>query len=97
MHIQKIKIKNQVYKYYFDNLVNAKKLETKITLIDDISCKDLVIYLTGYVYSFSIKFLSWYYHELTEKTKEQQEKNYLTIDDYMLDKVLGKISNSNWH
>ena len=97
MHNQKIKIKNQVYKYYFDNLVNAKKLETKIILIDEISCKDLVIYLTEYVYSFSIKFLSWYYHELTEKTKQQEEKNYLTIDDYMLHKVLGKISNSNWH
>ena len=34
MHIQDINIKSRVYNYYFGNLVKAKKLETKNTLID---------------------------------------------------------------
>ena len=29
MHIQEINIRNRAYNYYFDNLVKAKKLETK--------------------------------------------------------------------
>ena len=31
---KEINIKNRVYNYCFDNLVNAKKLETKNILID---------------------------------------------------------------
>ena len=34
MHIQEIDVKNRVYNYHFDNLVKAKKLETKSILID---------------------------------------------------------------
>ena len=29
MHAKEINIKNRVYNYYFDNLVKAKKIETK--------------------------------------------------------------------
>ena len=35
MHIKEINIKNRLYNYYFDNLVKAKKLETKNILIDE--------------------------------------------------------------
>ena len=34
MHIKEINNKNPVYNYYFGNLVNIKKLETKNILID---------------------------------------------------------------
>ena len=50
MHIQEINVKNQFYNYYFDNLVNAEELETKVTSIDGISYRDLVIYFTGFAY-----------------------------------------------
>ena len=33
MHIKEINIKNQIYNYYFDNLIKAKKLETKYIII----------------------------------------------------------------
>ena len=32
--MKEIDIKNRVYKYYFDSLIKAKKLETKNILID---------------------------------------------------------------
>ena len=57
MHIQVINIKNQVYNYHFDNLVKAKKLETKNILINGKNYKDLTIYFTRYVHSKSIKIL----------------------------------------
>ena len=46
MLIQEINIKNRVYNYHFDNLVKAKKLETKNILIDEKNYKDLTIYFT---------------------------------------------------
>ena len=57
MHIQVINIKNQVYNYHFDNLVKAKKIETKNILINGKNYKDLTIYFTRYVHSKSIKIL----------------------------------------
>ena len=51
MHIQEINIKNRVYNYYFDNLVKAKKLETKNILIDTKNFKDLTICFASYVHS----------------------------------------------
>ena len=51
MHIQEINIKSRVYRYYFDNLVKPKKLETKNILIDEKNYKDLTIYFTKYVHS----------------------------------------------
>ena len=35
--------------------------------------------------------LSLHYHELMEKIEEHKEKEYLMVNDYMLDKVLDKI------
>ena len=54
MHTNEINIKNRVYNYYFDNLVNAKKFETKNILIDEKNYEDLVIYFTRHVHSKSI-------------------------------------------
>ena len=34
MHIKDINIKNRGYNYYFNNLIKAKKLENKNTLIN---------------------------------------------------------------
>ena len=45
MNIKDINIKNRVYSYCFDNLIKVKKkIETKIILINEKNCKDLVIY-----------------------------------------------------
>ena len=73
--IPEIDTKNQVYKYYFDNLVKAKKLETKNILIDKENYKDLTIYFIRHFHSMAIKMLSLHYHELMEKTEELEEKN----------------------
>ena len=40
MHFKEINIKNRVYKYYFDNLIKGKKLETKNTLTKEKNYKD---------------------------------------------------------
>ena len=50
MHVEEINIKNRVYNNYFDNLIKAKKLETKNILIDYEHYKDLVIYFAKYVH-----------------------------------------------
>ena len=44
MHSNKISIKNRVHNYHFDNLVRAKKLETKNILIDEKNYKDNLYY-----------------------------------------------------
>ena len=75
---------------YFDNLIKAKKLETKYILIDEKNYKDIVVYFTRYVHNKSIKNLSLYYHELMGKIEKAEGKNYLAVDNYMLVKVLGK-------
>ena len=72
MHIKEISIKNRVYNYYFDNLIKAKKLETKNILIDEKIFKDLVIYFTRYDHSKSVKLLSLHYHELIGKIEEHE-------------------------
>ena len=51
----------------------------------------MTFYFTRYVHSKSIKMLSLHYHELLGKIKEHKWKKYLTINNYMLDKVLEKI------
>ena len=61
IHIQEINIKNRLYNYHFDNLVKAKKLETRSILIDEKNYKDLTINSTRYVHSKSIKMLSLHY------------------------------------
>ena len=58
MHIKEINFKSRLYNYYFENLVKAKKLETKNILIDEKKNKDFMIYITRYVYSKSIKMLT---------------------------------------
>ena len=71
MGIKEISVKNQVFNYYFDNLIKAKKLKTKAILIDEKNYKDLKIYFTRYVHSKFIKMLSLYYHELIGKIIEK--------------------------
>ena len=44
MHIKEIDIKNRVHKYYFDNLIKEKTLETKNILINEQNYKDLIFY-----------------------------------------------------
>ena len=43
MHVKEISIENRAYNYYFDKLIKAKKIETKIILMDEKNHKDLVI------------------------------------------------------
>ena len=64
MYIKEINIKNRVYNYYFDNLIKARKVETKDILIDENAYKSI---------KMSIKIL--YYHELILKIEENERKN----------------------
>ena len=66
MYIKEINIKNRVYNYYFDNLIKARKVETKNILIDENAYKSL---------KMSIKMLILYYHELILKIEENEKKN----------------------
>ena len=43
------RVKSRVYNYQFDNLVKAKKLETKNILIYEENYKNLAIYFTRYI------------------------------------------------
>ena len=74
MNANKINIKNQLHNYFFDNLVKAKKLETKNILIDEKHYKDLVIYFARYLHSKSIKTLGLHYNKLMGKLKEHEGK-----------------------
>ena len=47
MHIKEINIKVRVDRYYFDNLMKVKKLETKNVLIDKKNYRELAIYFTS--------------------------------------------------
>ena len=51
----------------------------------------MTIHFTRYVHSKSIKIFSLHYHELMRKNEEHKGKKYLTVDDYISDKVLDKI------
>ena len=75
MHIQEINIKNRVHSYNFDNLVKAKKVETKNSLIDEKNYKTFTIYFTIYVHSKAIKMLSLHYHKLMGKIEKHEGKN----------------------
>ena len=63
-----------MYNYYFENLIKAKKLETKSILIDAKDYKDLVIYFPRCVRSKSLEVLSLDYQELMRKIKEHEGK-----------------------
>ena len=52
---------------------------------------------TRHVHSNSIKILILHYHELIGKIEEHEGKNYLMVNDYMLEKVLNKIQKNNRH
>ena len=75
MNIKEINIKHRLYYYYLDNLIKAKKLETKCILIDEKNYMDLVIYFTKYTDSNLIKILSLYYQELIGKIEEHEGRN----------------------
>ena len=55
MYIKEINIKNRVYNCHFDNLIKARKLETKKILNDEENYKVLMMYFTRYVQIMSIK------------------------------------------
>ena len=74
MHIKEINIKIRVFDY-FDNLIKAKKLETKSALIDRKNYMDLVIYFTIYDGGNSIWVLLLYYNKLMGPTEEHEGKN----------------------
>ena len=57
-HIKENNIENRVYKYYFNNLIKTKKLETENISIDEKNYKDMVIYFTRNVHTELIKMLS---------------------------------------
>ena len=76
MHIQEANIKNWVYDYYFDNLVKAKKLKSKNSLIDRKNYKDLTIYFNKYVYKKWIKMPNMHYYRLIWKFKEHEGINF---------------------
>ena len=88
MDINEINIKNQVCDVYFNNSIEAKKIETRNILVNEKNFKDLVICFTRYVNNKSIKTLRLHYDELIGKTEEHEGKKYLIVDDYMLDIVL---------
>ena len=69
-HIKETNIENRVYKYYFNNLIKAKELETENISIDEKNYKDMVIYFTRYVHTESIKMLSLHLDELLRKIKK---------------------------
>ena len=50
MYFKEINIKNRVYKYYFGNIIKAKRLETKIIIIDEKNYKDLRIPIIRHVH-----------------------------------------------
>ena len=50
--------------YYQDNLIKAKRLETKYVLTDEKNYKDFTIYFTKYCYGKSIKMFSLHYHSV---------------------------------
>ena len=76
---------------------SKKKIETKNILIDEKNYTNLTIYFTRYVYKNSRKILSLHYHELMGKIEKHEGKNYLMVDDYMLNKELDKIRKNNSH
>ena len=88
MDINEINIKNQVCDFYFNNSIEAKKIETRNILVNEKNFKDLVICFTRYVNNKSIKTLRLHYDELIGKIEEHEGKKYLIVDDYMLEIVL---------
>lgn len=63
MHVKEIDVKNGVYNYYFNNMVNAKELGTKNIFIDGKSYKGLVIFLLDMFITSQVNMLSLHYHE----------------------------------
>ena len=74
MHVKEVNIKNRIYNYYFE-ILSKEKTRNKKIFINKKNYKDLVIYITRYVYKKSIKMLCLYYHELIKKIEEHEKKN----------------------
>ena len=51
-----------------------KKSQTETILIDDKSCKDLMIYFTRYVHNNLLKILSLHYYDLIGKIEEHERE-----------------------
>ena len=71
--VKETNLKNQVC--YSDNLIEAKKLETKTILIDDRNYENMEIYFTRYIHCKSIKILTLHFHELIGNTEDHERKN----------------------
>ena len=91
MHVNKIDIKNQVFKCYLNNWFEAKKLKARSILIDEKIHKNLMIYFTRYVNSELIKILGLHYGESIEKIEKQDGEKYVMVEDDVLDIVLARI------
>ena len=79
MYTKETYIKNLVF-YYYGNLIKPKKIETKNTVINEKSYRDLVIYSTRYDRGKIITMLSLSYHDL-----KNMRKKYLMVVDYAVD------------
>ena len=76
VHFKEIIIKNRVYSYYFNNLINAEKLETINILINEKIIRIWLFsrYFTRYVHKKAIKMSGLYYHKLMRKIEEYEGK-----------------------
>ena len=72
MHLKEFNIKNRVCNCYFDYLIKAKQLDTKIILIDEKNNKDSAIYFTRCDCRQINQNLDSNYHELMGKIKEHK-------------------------
>ena len=82
MNVRDSNIKNRVYNYYFDNLVKARKSETKYFNGRE-KHKDSVVYYTRYRHKISIRMWSLDYHELIGNIEELDRKKYLVVNDHI--------------
>ena len=89
MNVRDSNIKNRVYNYYFDNLVKARKSETKYFNGRE-KHKDSVVYYTRYRHKISIRMTLFTryiqildYHELIGNIEELDGKKYLVVNDHI--------------
>ena len=86
--VKQINIKNQTY-YFFDDMVDIKKIHLKLLKEDKKSLKDIDFYYIGYISikkfsdcenNHSVNSLYLIIHFATEHFKEKNGEKYLIID-----------------
>ena len=75
-YFKETNINNKLQNHYFDDLIKAKKIETKNILINAKYYKDLVIYFTTCNRGKSVRILRLYSHELMGEIEEHEETKY---------------------